>query len=184
MSETKSKAEECTQKQLEQIAQDRNEMNELRRFGFFSIPYPATVGDLAYTSTNEKKNYKVVDRQVKTENTNILVAPLKKGRGNDVYFSPVEPLPDSVIEEHKKLNEAEYKELLNKVQKRKEKAGSIEFRPSGPQQTFGFYQDIEAPNPTGTLYIKPDPKRFIMEGYKVKTENRGIFTNPTKLGTS
>ena len=184
MSETKSKAEECTQKQLEQIAQDRNEMNELRRFGFFSIPYPATVGDLAYTSTNEKKNYKEVDRQVKTENPNILVAPLKKGRGNDVYFSPVEPLPDSVIEEHKKLNEAEYKELLNKVQKRKEKAGSIEFRPSGPQQTFGFYQDIEAPNPTGTLYIKPDPKRFIMEGYKVKTENRGIFTNPTKLGIS
>lgn len=36
MSETKSKAEECTQKQLEQIAQDRNEMNELRRFGFFN----------------------------------------------------------------------------------------------------------------------------------------------------
>ena len=44
------------QKQLEQIKSERNEMDELRRFGFFTIPYPATVGDLAYTSTNQKKN--------------------------------------------------------------------------------------------------------------------------------
>ena len=47
--------EKDIQNQLEQIAQDRNEMDELRRFGFFTIPYPATVGDLAYTTTNEKK---------------------------------------------------------------------------------------------------------------------------------
>ena len=185
MSETKpqSKAEQCKEIQLQQIAQDRDEMDEYRRFGFFSIPYPATVGDLAYTTTNIKKNYEVVDGQVKIEKPNIFVAPLKKGKGIDVYFSPVEPEPDSVVEEHKKLNEVEYKALLDKVQKRKEKAATIEFKPAGPQETFGFYKDIPTPDPTGTLYIRPDPKRFIMEGYKVKTESRGIFTNPTKLGT-
>jgi len=183
MSDKKSKAEQCAEKQLEQIAQDRNEMDEYRRFGFFTIPYPATVGDLAYTTINAKKNYEVIDGKIKTENRNIFVAPLKKGKGNDVYFSAVEPESDSIVEEHKKLNEVEYQALLNKVKKRKEKTAIIEFKPSGPQEAFGFYRDIQTPDQTGTLYIRPDPKRFIMEGYKVKTENRGIFTNPTKLGT-
>ncbi len=39
--------EKDIQKQLEQIQLERKEMDELRRFGFFTIPYPATVGDLA-----------------------------------------------------------------------------------------------------------------------------------------
>ena len=46
--------EQDVQKQIELIESDRNEMDQLRRFGFFTIPYPATVGDLAYTSTNVK----------------------------------------------------------------------------------------------------------------------------------
>ena len=44
--------EKDIQNQLEQIVQDRNEMDQLRRFGFFTIPYPATVGDLAYIKAN------------------------------------------------------------------------------------------------------------------------------------
>ena len=64
----------------------------------------------------------------------------------------------------------------------KENKANITFKPGGPQETFGFYRDIQTPESTGTLYITPDPKRFIMEGQKVKTENRGIFTNPTKVG--
>ena len=47
--------------QKQMIEQDRNEMDQTRRFGYFSIPYPATVGDLAYTTTKEKKNYKIID---------------------------------------------------------------------------------------------------------------------------
>ena len=47
--------EKDIQKQLEQIQLERKEMDELRRFGFFTIPYPATVGDLAYSTTNQKK---------------------------------------------------------------------------------------------------------------------------------
>ena len=176
-----TKKENDIQKQLEQIEQDRNEMDQLRRFGFFTIPYPATIGDLAYSTTNAKKTFKIVDGKIKTENRNIFVAPLKKGKGTDVYFSPVEPESDEIIEKHKQMNDSEYKELLKKVNKRKEKQAFIEFKPAGPQETFGFYRDIPTPEAKDTLYIRPDPKRFILEGYKVKTENRGIFTNPTKL---
>ena len=168
--------------QKQMIEQDRNEMDQTRRFGYFSIPYPATVGDLAYTTTKEKKNYQIIDGKIKTENRNVFVAPLKKGKGPDVYFSPVEPEPPETIEKHKELNEIDRKRELDKVQKRKENKAGIVFKPGGPQETFSFYRDIQAPESTGTLYITPDKKRFIMEGGKVKTENRGIFTNPTKVG--
>ena len=174
--------EQDIKNQIEQIANDRNEMDHYRRFGFFTIPYPATVGDLAYSTTNEKKKYQIVDGKIKTENRNIFVAPLKKGKGTDIYFSPVEPESQEIIDKHIKMNEEEYQKLLAKVNKRKEKQPKIEFRPAGPQETFSFYKDIPTPEPTGTLYIRPDPKRFILEGGKVKTENRGIFTNPTKVG--
>ena len=53
-------------------------MDELRRFGFFTIPYPATVGDLAYSESNKKKTFKIIDGKIKTENSNVFVAPLKK----------------------------------------------------------------------------------------------------------
>ena len=52
MSERKQKDIE---NQIQMIDQDRNEMDNLRRFGYFTIPYPATIGDLAYTKTKEKK---------------------------------------------------------------------------------------------------------------------------------
>ena len=168
--------------QKQMIEQDRNEMDSLRRFGYFSIPYPATVGDEAYTTSRQKKNYQIIDGKIKTENRNIFVAPLKKGKGPDVYFLRVEPESMETIEKYKTMNEFDRKKELNKVQQRKENKASITFKPAGPQETFSFYRDIQAPESTGTLYITPDPKRFIMEGQKVKTENRGIFTNPTKVG--
>ena len=43
--------------QKQMIEQDRNEMDSLRRFGYFSIPYPATVGDEAYSKSRQRKNY-------------------------------------------------------------------------------------------------------------------------------
>ena len=168
--------------QKQMIEQDRNEMDSLRRFGYFSIPYPATVGDEAYTTSRQKKNYQIIDGKIKTENRNIFVAPLKKGKGPDVYFLRVEPESMETIEKYKTMNEFDRKKELKKVQQRKENKASITFKPAGPQETFSFYRDIQAPESTGTLYITPDPKRFIMEGQKVKTENRGIFTNPTKVG--
>ena len=176
--------EKDVEKQLELIQSERNEMDELRRFGFFTIPYPATVGDLAYTRDREKKNYQVVDGKIIIEKRNIFVPPLKKGKGNDIYFIPVEPESEEIIEKHKNLNEIEYKQLMDKVNKRKQKQPRIEFKPAGPQETFSFYKDIPTPEATQTLYITPDPKRFILEGYKVKTENRNIYTFPTKVGVA
>ena len=166
------------------IDQDRNEMDNLRRFGYFTIPYPATIGDLAYTKTKEKKNYQIKDGKIITENRNIFVAPLKKGKGPDVYFSPVEPDSLETIEKYKQWNEKDKKKELEKVQQRKENKAGIVFKPGGPQETFSFYRDIQTPESTRSLYIKPDPKRFIMEGGKVKTENRGIYTNTTHIGYS
>ena len=104
--------------QKQMIEQDRNEMDSLRRFGYFSIPYPATVGDLAYTTSTEKKNYQIIDGKIKTENRNIFVAPLKKGRGPDVYFSPVEPESLDTIEKYKQMNEEDKKKELNKVRQK------------------------------------------------------------------
>ena len=98
--------------QKQMIEQDRNEMDSLRRFGYFSIPYPATVGDLAYTTTRVKKNYQIIDGKIKTENRNIFVAPLKKGRGPDVYFSPVEPESLDTIERYKQLNIDKYNQYI------------------------------------------------------------------------
>jgi hypothetical protein len=34
---------------MEDIEADRNEKDKLQRFGYFSIPYPAIVGDKAYS---------------------------------------------------------------------------------------------------------------------------------------
>ena len=79
------------------------------------------------------------------------------------------------------MNETEYKQLMQIVSRRKEKLAKIEFKSTGPQETFSFYKNITTPESHGTLYKKPDQKRFILERRKVKTENRGIFTNPTKF---
>ena len=106
MSERKQKDIE---NQIQMIDQDRNEMDNLRRFGYFTIPYPATIGDLAYTKTKEKKNYQIKDGKIITENRNIFVAPLKKGKGPDVYFSPVEPDSLETIEKYKELNKKDKK---------------------------------------------------------------------------
>ena len=179
---TSERKQKDIENQIQMIEQDRNEMDTLRRFGYFTIPYPATVGDLAYTTTNIKKNYQIKDGKIITENRNVFVAPLKKGKGPDVYFSPVEPDSLETIEKYKELNKKDKKKELEKVQQRKENKAGIVFKPGGPQETFSFYRDIQSPESTGTLYIKPDPKRFIMEGGRVKTENRGIFTNPTHVG--
>ena len=176
--------EKDIQKQIEQINAERNEMDTYRRFGYFTVPYPATVGDFAYSTRNSPKNYKLIDGKIITEKRNIFVAPLKKGKGTDVYFAPVEPDSPETIERYIQLNKEEKNKMLEEVKKRKDKIAKIQFKPAGPQEIFGFYRDIQTPEAKGTLYITPDPKRFKMEGNKVKTENRGIFTNPTKLGTA
>ena len=81
MSERK---EQSNQRTLEKIAREREEMDKVQRFGFFSIPYPSTVGDQAYSRNREFEHHQVVDRKVITEKRGIYTQPVKKGKGPDV----------------------------------------------------------------------------------------------------
>ena len=73
------KKEASKQKTLKQIAREREEMDHAQRFGFFSIPYPSTVGDQAYSQNKEYENHKVVDRKVIIEKRGIYTQPIKSG---------------------------------------------------------------------------------------------------------
>ena len=74
---------------LEELPFESQEKDTSQRFGFFSIPYPSTIGDQAYSQNNES-HHKVVDRKVIIENRGIYTTILKSGKGPDVYFPPPE----------------------------------------------------------------------------------------------
>ena len=77
------------QRSLQEIDLERRERDNQQRFGYFSVPYPSTVGDQAY-SQNQEYHHKIVDRKVITENRGIYVSGPKSGKGPDVYFPPPE----------------------------------------------------------------------------------------------
>ena len=178
-----AKKEESNKRTMEQIAKEREEMDKVPRFGFFSIPYPSTVGDQAYSRKKEFEHHKVVDRKVITEKRGIYTQPVKKGKGPDSYFEPIEPLSNAQIDELKRKRKEDEDNYLKIVKERKEKKGLTRFKPAGPQEVIGFYNSDEHIVPDGPLTKEPDKKRFIQDR-KVITEKRGIYTNPTKLGTS
>ena len=183
LEDIRAKREESVQKIMEEINQERDEKDKLQRFGFFSIPYPAVIGDKKYSEDEYK--HKVIDHKVITEKRGIYTNPLKLGKSNDVYFNKIDGPGDDVIEHYKELNKQDHENLMKKVQDSKEKkVERPNFRPSGPQQFKGFYNpDEPAPERNGTLTIEPDKKRFIGEGRKVITERKGIYTAPTKVGS-
>ena len=181
--ELTAKREQSKIKTLERIEQERREMDSVPRYGFFSIPFPQTVGDQAYSSNAEYK-HKVIDRKVITEKRGIYVQSPRKGKGKDVYFSPVEDLTTEQLNEIKAKNKEDEEKYLQKVQERKEKKSTgPSFRYPGPQDMFGFYKGEESSVPDKPLYKEKNRFRFIQDR-KVVTEKRGIFTNPTKLGTN
>ena len=180
LEDTYAKREEAVNRMMSEIEQERNEKDNLQRFGFFSIPYPAVIGDKKY-STNDYQNHKVVEHKVITEKRGIFTNPLKVGKANDVYFTKIEGPDEAGLERLKELNKKDHEDLMNKVSELKEKKTSTVFKPSGPKEFKGYYNPDEPfPVPEGTLTIEPDKKRFIGEGHKVITEKRGIFTEPTK----
>ena len=107
---------------MEDIEADRNEKDKLQRFGYFSIPYPAIVGDKAYSGAQQYEHHKVVDGKVITEKRGIYTQPGKKGKGNDVYFERVEPLSDDQVERLKELAKKDKEDLFATVKERKEKS--------------------------------------------------------------
>ena len=105
-----SKKEMDIQRSLMEIDNERKEKDEQQRFGYFSVPYPSTIGDQAY-SQKQEYHHKVVDRKVITENRGIYVSGPKSGKGPDAYFPP----PEST----EKL--MQQKEKMKKIESRKKK---------------------------------------------------------------
>ena len=188
----KTKKEMDIEKSLNAIEIERKEKKELQRFGYFSIPYPSTVGDEAY-SRNPEYHHKVVDRKVITENRGIYVKGPKSGKSPDVYFPPPE-LPEKWserIEKDKKIREEkEKKEKENeKLEKKKLKEKfPFPYKPSGPQIAFSFYKKLEdekaLPEREGPLTIEPDKKQYKIDHFKVRTKLRNIQAAPTKTGNN
>ena len=171
--ETFSKKQKDIDKILKDLPLERKEKENLQRFGYFSIPYPSTVGDQAY-SRNPEYHHKVVDRQVITENRGIYVQGPKSGKGPDVYFPPPESTKKLKIQ----------KEKLE-IAKRKER-NPFPFKPTGPQIAFSFYKKLDDDKPlperTLPLTIEPDKKKYKIDHFKVQTKPRNIQASPNRPG--
>ena len=76
----------------------------MQRFGFFSIPYPTTCNDEAYTIDYEH-HHEIVDQKVVTEPRGIYTKPMKQGKGIDVYFSVEKPFTDAEIKKEKEFRD-------------------------------------------------------------------------------
>lgn len=168
-------------KALKRIDREREEMDETSRFGYFSIPYPATVGDKAYSQKKEY-HHKIVEGKVITEKRGIFTQPPKKGKGNDVYFEPIEPVSKETIEKFKKMN---YDEIQNHrkeiLEKKENKVVLPHFVPAGPQPLKGFYESDEKYVPNGPLTKEKNRFKYIKDG-RVVTEKRGIYSSASKIG--
>ena len=178
------------QRSLQEIDNERKERDEQQRFGYFSIPYPSTVGDQAY-SRNAEYHHKVIDRKVITENRGIYAQGTKTGKGPDVYFPPpeiTEKLSEQKIKDEKLREEKEKKKKeQEKIELAKLKERNpFPYKPSGPQIAFSFYKKLDdekpLPPPDGPLTKVPDKKKYKIDHFKVKTEIRNIQAAPTKTG--
>ena len=177
-------------KSLVQIDQERNEKDEQQRFGYFSIPYPSTVGDQAY-SQKQEYHHKVIDRKVITENRGIYASGPKSGKNPDAYFPPPE-IPENWIERNekdKKIREEKEKKRLEKEKEEKKKLKEkypFPYKPSGPQIAFSFYKKLDdarpIPEPDGPLTKEVDKKKYKIDHFKVKTSERNIQAAPTRSG--
>lgn len=191
-----------TEKILEEIEMERKQKMEEQRFGYFSIPYPAIVGDEAY-SKDAEYHHQIVDRKVITEKRGIYVQGPKSGNTPDVYFPPPE-FPEKMMkqkEEDNKIREEKEKKRIieeKEEQKRLKEKYPFKFKPAGPQIAFNFYKNISNEDektlnlieklkpklePNMPLTFEPDKKRFKIDHFKVKTEERNVQAHASKTGT-
>ena len=117
------------QRSLQEIDLERRERDEQQRFGYFSVPYPSTIGDQAY-SQNQEYHHKIVDRKVITENRGIYVQGPKSGKGPDVYFPP----PESTEKLMKQKEEDE--KIREKREKKKKEEEMIEKKKIKRKKSF------------------------------------------------
>lgn len=175
----------------EDLPIERDEKDKAQRFGYFSIPYPSTVGDQAY-SRDAEYHHKVVDRKVITEKRGIYVQGPKSGKGPDVYFPPPETTEKLSAQKEKdeKIREENEKKMKEKekIEKAKLKERNpFPYKPAGPQIAFSFYKKLDDAKPiperTLPITIEPDKKKYKIDHFKVMTKPRNVQAAPTKTGT-
>ena len=181
-----SKKELDIQRALQEIDNERKERDGQQRFGYFSVPYPSTIGDQAY-SQKQEYHHKVVDRKVITENRGIYVSGPKSGKGPDVYFPPPESteklLQQKEIDEKIRSEREKKKKQQELIEKKKLKERNpFPFKPGGPQPQFSFYKKLDDDKPELPLAKEQVKKTYKIGHFKVKTEIRNIQASPLKTG--
>ena len=181
-----SKKELDIQRSLQEIDNERKERDGQQRFGYFSVPYPSTIGDQAY-SQKQEYHHKVVDRKVITENRGIYASGPKSGKGPDVYFPPPESteklLQQKEIDEKIRSEREKKKKQQELIEKKKLKERNpFPFKPGGPQPQFSFYKKLDDDKPELPLAKEQVKKTYKIGHFKVKTEIRNIQASPLKTG--
>ena len=156
------------------------------RFGYFSIPYPATVGDRFYAMKSlppaRDERGKVI-----LHPRNMVMRVPKSGQGVDVFFqNPFKTDADFVkrLASQSKKEREDYISNIQKQKHNKDKGFKINFKPSGPQE----FKDFLTINPyvnKESLY-KEQPKHYHVdkEKHKVIIENKNMTVQFPKKGTS
>ena len=181
-----SKKELDIQRSLMEIDNERKERDEQQRFGYFSVPYPSTIGDQAY-SQKQEYHHKIVDRKVITENRGIYAQGPKSGKGPDVYFPPPEPteklLKQKEEDERIRIEREKKKKQQELIEKKKLKERNpFPFKPGGPQIQFSFYKKLDDDKPELPPAKEKEKKTYKIGNFKVKTEIRNIQASPLKTG--
>ena len=181
-----SKKELDIQRSLMEIDNERKERDEQQRFGYFSVPYPSTIGDQAY-SQKQEYHHKIVDRKVITENRGIYAQGPKSGKGPDVYFPPPEPteklLKQKEEYERIRIEREKKKKQQELIEKKKLKERNpFPFKPGGPQIQFSFYKKLDDDKPELPPAKEKEKKSYKIGNFKVKTEIRNIQASPLKTG--
>ena len=174
------------QRSLIEIDNERKERDEQQRFGYFSVPYPSTVGDQAY-SQNQEYHHKIIDRKVITESRGIYASGPKSGKGPDVYFPPPEPtenlMKQKEIDEKIRIEREKKRKEQEAIEKKKLKERNpFPFKPGGPQVQFSFYKKLNDDKPELPLAKEPLKKSYKIGNFQVKTEIRNIQASAVKTG--
>lgn len=167
----------------EKMMKDADTLGVKSRFGFFSIPYPATIGD-RYYAYKGKPHERDENGKVITLPRNPQSMALKTGKGPDVYFNNAVKEEKKYIEEKKLNSIKDHQNFINNVKNKKTKTHFDVFKPGGPQELKDYFTKTKFVCKDG-LYKPPPKKAYVdKETHKVIIENSNIKTNPSKKGTS
>lgn len=154
------------------------------RFGYFSIPYPITVGD-RYYATKSKSPSRDANGKVQISPRNMVMKIPKSGKGYDVYFS--NPFKEEVsnVNRIKQAEERDHKKYIEGIKEKKsEKKFHMTFKPSGPQEMGDFFS-INPYQNKNPLYKDPQKHYAIdKQTRKVVIENRNMKMAAPKKGFS